>query len=84
MPTVEKRTTITLNDVGKSSQSAKEPVRELLTIQRNGEPLSEFEAEHWQDFLNELIPIGLSQLFFFDGEKGSGVGGRCLWPPFSC
>ena len=50
-------------------QSAKEPIRESLILHKNGKSLSEFEADHWQDFLNELIPIGLSQLFFFDGEK---------------
>ena len=55
-------------------QSIKEPIRESLIIHKNNELLSDFEAEHWQDFLNELIPIGLSQLFFFDGEKNSGVG----------
>ena len=54
-------------------QSTKVPIEESLTIHRDGEPLSDFEAEHWQDFLNELIPIGLSQLFFFDGEKIQGL-----------
>ena len=54
-------------------QSTKEPVKESLIIHKNNEPLSDFEAEHWQDFLNELIPIGLSQLFFFDGEKIQGL-----------
>ena len=53
--------------------STKEPVEESLVIHKNSEPLSDFEAEHWQDFLNELIPIGLSQLFFFDGEKIQGL-----------
>ena len=53
--------------------NAKEPVRESLIIHKNSESLSDFEAEHWQDFLNELIPIGLSQLFFFDGEKIQGL-----------
>jgi DNA sulfur modification protein DndD len=42
---------------------------ELLTIERNGKPLEEVEAESWQDFIRELIPPGVSQLFFFDGEK---------------
>ncbi len=54
-------------------QSNKESIRESLIIHKNSEPLSDFEAEHWQDFLNELIPIGLSQLFFFDGEKVQGL-----------
>jgi len=44
-------------------------VSELLTIERNGRALEDIEAEHWQDFIRELIPPGVSQLFFFDGEK---------------
>ena len=57
----------------KIRQSTREPVEESLIIHKNKEMLSDFEAEHWQDFLNELIPIGLSQLFFFDGEKIQGL-----------
>ena len=57
----------------KTRQITKEPIAESLIIHKNSEPLSDFEAEHWQDFLNELIPIGLSQLFFFDGEKIQGL-----------
>ena len=63
-------------------QSTKEPIRESLIIHRNSEPLSDFEAEHWQDFLNELIPIGLSQLFFFDGEKIQGLAEDASSPIF--
>jgi DNA sulfur modification protein DndD len=44
-------------------------VSEFLVIERNGQPLTDIESEHWQDFLRELIPPGVSQLFFFDGEK---------------
>ena len=54
-------------------RSTKEPIRESL---------SDFEAEHWQDFLNELIPIGLSQLFFFDGEKIQGLAEDASSPLF--
>ena len=54
-------------------QNTREPVKESLIIHKNNELLSDFEAEHWQDFLNELIPVGLSQLFFFDGEKIQGL-----------
>ena len=63
-------------------ESTKEPIRESLIIQKNSEPLSDFEAEHWQDFLNELIPIGLSQLFFFDGEKIQGLAEDASSPLF--
>ncbi len=42
---------------------------EDLTIERNGEELDDLDSDQWQDFLKELIPPGVSQLFFFDGEK---------------
>lgn len=44
-------------------------VKEKLTILQNGEPIPEFTQEQYQAFLNELIPLGVSELFFFDGEK---------------
>lgn len=42
---------------------------EKLTIQRDENPLSELEADQWQDLLNELIPQRFARLFLFDGEK---------------
>lgn len=44
-------------------------IHETLTVEKDGHPLDEVTAEHWQDFVRDLIPPGLSQLFFFDGEK---------------
>lgn len=44
-------------------------VREHFELSSNGEPVSDVDATHWQDFVQELIPIGVSDLFFFDGEK---------------
>ena len=44
-------------------------ITETLTIAENDEVLSELNAEQCQGFLNELIPIGVSDLFFFDSEK---------------
>lgn len=43
-------------------------VKETLTIYENNRLNAEIEREHWQDYINELIPIGVSQFFFFDGE----------------
>jgi DNA sulfur modification protein DndD len=40
-----------------------------LDLRRDGQRLGDLDHEHWDDFLKELIPPGLSQLFFFDGEK---------------
>lgn len=44
-------------------------VKEGLIISRDGHPLNELSYDQAQAFLNELIPIGVSELFFFDGEK---------------
>jgi DNA sulfur modification protein DndD len=40
-----------------------------LVVKKNGSLLTDIGPEEWQDFLHDLIPIGVSQLFFFDGEK---------------
>lgn len=50
-------------------QKGRETVKEGLTIYENGGVNTELEKEHWQDYINELIPIGISQFFFFDGEN---------------
>ena len=42
---------------------------ENLEVRRNGKLPSNLDKEQWEDFLKELIPPGVSQLFFFDGEK---------------
>ena len=42
---------------------------ENLNVKQDGESLDGLERESWQEFVKELIPVGLSQLFFFDGEK---------------
>nr|WP_301287501.1 DNA sulfur modification protein DndD [Methanocalculus alkaliphilus] len=42
---------------------------EKLTIQHDGEVLSDLERDQWQELLNELIPPRFARLFLFDGEK---------------
>lgn len=42
---------------------------ESLMLQRDGELVSGIPREEWQHFLRDLIPPGVAQLFFFDGEK---------------
>lgn len=44
-------------------------VRESLKIVRDGHLLRDLTKDQAQAFLNELIPLGVSDLFFFDGEK---------------
>ena len=42
---------------------------EELKIKKNGQRLDSVEESQWQSFIEELIPKGISKLFFFDGEK---------------
>lgn len=44
-------------------------VFENVEIYQNGEHLTNLTDQQKQAFLNELIPIGVADLFFFDGEK---------------
>ncbi|MBW4039110.1 MAG: DNA sulfur modification protein DndD [Acidobacteria bacterium] len=44
-------------------------VDEQFLVSCNGQPVTDVDASHWQDFVQELIPLGVSDLFFFDGEK---------------
>lgn len=42
---------------------------ETISIFKNGEALHDIPPEHWDDFLRDLIPPGVADLFFFDGEQ---------------
>lgn len=44
-------------------------LKETLYIERNGTLLSDLDQDQWSSFVKELIPPGLSQLFFFDAER---------------
>ena len=44
-------------------------VTEYLEVLKDGERIPRTNSEQLQSFLNELIPIGVADLFFFDGEK---------------
>ncbi len=44
-------------------------IDEDLEIYKNSSPLREFEKQNWQEFVYDLIPMGLLKLFFFDGER---------------
>src|SRR5690606_40073449 len=44
-------------------------VKETLIIEQDGRAIKSLSYDQAQNFLNELIPSGVSDLFFFDGEK---------------
>src|SRR5258708_4239297 len=44
-------------------RKASNKLSEFLSVERNGKTLEDVEAESWQDFIRELIPPGVSQLF---------------------
>jgi DNA sulfur modification protein DndD len=42
---------------------------ETLVLEKDGRPIEGVPRDEWHHFLQDLIPPGVSQLFFFDGEK---------------
>lgn len=61
--------TVSTYQVERRWEVSGQKVLETLSIEKNGLPLDDVEKDAWQDFIKEIIPLGLSQLFFFDGEK---------------
>lgn len=54
--------------VRRAWSTASRKVREELSLSQDGEPLG-LSPDACQGFLNELAPFGVSELFFFDGER---------------
>jgi DNA sulfur modification protein DndD len=50
------------------SGKAKKPL-DTLEIYRNSVRVKEIGTEQLQSFLNEIVPVGLADFFFFDGEQ---------------
>ncbi len=50
-------------------RSWKKDKKDNLCLEKDGIQISELNYEQCQGFLNELIPAGIADLFFFDGEK---------------
>ncbi len=55
--------------VTRSWSGGRDGLNEEITIKENGKILSELDNTQAQSFLNDLIPLGIADLFFFDGEK---------------
>ncbi|MBL7252027.1 DNA sulfur modification protein DndD [Alloalcanivorax marinus] len=66
----------------RSWKSTGKSVKENVEIFEDFEHIKGLGYEQAQNFLNELIPIGVSDLFFFDGEKikelAEDTGGSAL------
>lgn len=43
-------------------------IKESLTVRKNGQA-DNVLAEAWDDYIESILPLGLSTLFLFDGEK---------------
>lgn len=43
-------------------------IRDRLSVERDGEH-DELATERWDDVVEEILPLDISSLFFFDGEK---------------
>ncbi|MEM9955631.1 MAG: DNA sulfur modification protein DndD [Chloroflexota bacterium] len=44
-------------------------LHENVSIYKDAHPFHEIAPEHWDDFLRDIIPPGVADLFFFDGEQ---------------
>jgi DNA sulfur modification protein DndD len=56
-------------DVRRTWRRGDSRVAEVLSISKNEKVLDDIDSELWQSFVKELIPQGVSKLFFFDGEQ---------------
>ena len=56
-------------NVTRSWEKRGNSIATFLNVCRDGEPLDEIDQENADEFLRDLIPPGVSQLYFFDGEK---------------
>ena len=55
--------------VRRSWSARRASVTESLEFERNGAPVDDIPSEDWNHYFEDIIPAGVSQLFFFDGEK---------------
>ncbi len=60
---------VDLYSVNRRWQESDGKITEELIIRKNNKELDSIEESNWQAFIKELIPPGVSRLFFFDGEK---------------
>jgi len=56
-------------EVFRSWSKKRKSYEETISILENGKPLAGMGTKQSEGFLNQLVPLGVSDLFFFDGEK---------------
>lgn len=66
--------------VRRSWRASKDGISEELDVRRRAgdryESLDSVEQDQWQSFVNGLVPPGIADLFFFDGEKVTQMAER--------
>ncbi len=69
-----------LYEVTRSWAARGASVIEAIELTCDGELVSDIAAEDWDHYLEDMIPAGVSQLFFFDSEKIQDIadGGSTL------
>ena len=58
-----------LYDAARSWRMEGQILHESVSIYKDGQALRDIAPEYWNDFLRDLIPPGVADLFFFDGEQ---------------
>ncbi len=58
-----------LYDATRSWRIEGQILHESVSIYKDGVALRDIAPEYWNDFLRDLIPPGVADLFFFDGEQ---------------
>mgnify|MGYP000562741296 CR=1 FL=1 len=54
---------------GATASPKHKDLTEKLVVVKDGKRVSVQNKEMWQDYINSTIPKGITQFFFFDGEK---------------
>ena len=57
-----------LYEISRTWTGSGKTTRERVRVSRDGLP-DRWLSDNWHDLVEELIPLGISQLFFFDAEK---------------
>lgn len=58
-----------LYDAVRSWRMEGQTLHESVSIYKDGTALRDIAPDYWNDFLRDLIPPGVADLFFFDGEQ---------------